>query len=73
MTTWQIILAVIIVGLSIVMPIYYSSEKKKKEQQKELEKIKKDSLIKNLNLMEFDFIYLRYLLGGDRPSQTNKF
>ena len=41
MTTWQIILAIIIVGLSIVMPIYYSSEKKKKEQQKELEKIKK--------------------------------
>ena len=41
MNNWQIILAVVIVGLSIVMPIYYSSEKKKKEQQKELEKIKK--------------------------------
>ena len=41
MDAWQIILAIIIVGLSIVMPIYYSSEKKKKEQQKELEKIKK--------------------------------
>lgn len=41
MDTWQIILAIIIVGLSIIMPIYYSSEKKKKEQQKELEKIKK--------------------------------
>ena len=41
MDTWQIILAIIIVGLSIVMPIYYSSEKKKKEQQEELEKIKK--------------------------------
>ena len=41
MDTWQIILAIIIVGLSIVMPFYYSSEKKKKEQQKELEKIKK--------------------------------
>ena len=41
METWQIILAIVIVGLSIVMPIYYSSEKKKKEQQKELEKIKK--------------------------------
>ena len=41
MNTWQIILAIIIVGLSIVMPIYYSSEKKKKEQQEELEKIKK--------------------------------
>ena len=41
METWQIILAIVIVGLSIVMPIYYSSEKKKKEQQNELEKIKK--------------------------------
>ena len=41
MDIWQIILAVIIVGLSIIMPIYYSSEKKKIEQQKELEKIKK--------------------------------
>ena len=41
METWQIILAIIIVGLSIIMPIYYSSKKKKKEQQEELEKIKK--------------------------------
>ena len=41
METWQIISAIIIVGLSIIMPIYYSSEKKKKAQQEELEKIKK--------------------------------
>ena len=41
MDAWQIILAIIIVGLSIIMPIYYSSEKKKKAQQKEFEKIKK--------------------------------
>ena len=41
MVTWQIILAVVIVGLSIIMPIYYSSEKKKKTQQEELTKIKK--------------------------------
>ena len=41
METWQIILATIIVGLSIIMPIYYSSEKKKKAQQEEFEKIKK--------------------------------
>ena len=41
MDTWQIILAVVIVGLSIIMPIYYSSEKKKKAQQEELDKIKK--------------------------------
>ena len=33
METWQIILAIIIVGLSIVMPIYYSYEKKKKIAQ----------------------------------------
>ena len=32
MDTWQIILAIVIVGLSIIMPIYYSSEKKKIEQ-----------------------------------------
>ena len=41
METWQIILAIIIVGLSIIMPIYYSSEKKKKAQQEEFNKIKK--------------------------------
>ena len=41
MDNWQIILAIVIVGLSIIMPIYYYSEKKKKEQQKELDKIKK--------------------------------
>jgi hypothetical protein len=41
MDTWQIILAIVIVGLSIIMPIYYSLEKKKIEQLKELEKIKK--------------------------------
>lgn len=38
---WKIILAVLIVGLSIVMPIYYSLKNKKKEQQEELDKIKK--------------------------------
>ena len=37
MTTWQIVLAIIIVGLSIVMPIYYSSQKKKKNEAKEKE------------------------------------
>jgi len=54
MNTWQIILAIVIVCLSIVMPIYYSSEKKKIEQQRELEKIKKygeaiNQLTKNKN------------------------
>ncbi len=37
MTTWQIVLAIIIVGLSIVMPIYYSFQKKKKSEAKEKE------------------------------------
>ena len=39
-SNWQIVLAVIIVGLSIVMPIYYSYQRKKKAQQEELDKIK---------------------------------
>ena len=33
MDIWQIILALVIVGLSIIMPIYYSLKKKKLEQQ----------------------------------------
>ena len=33
METWQIALAIIIVGLSIILPIYYSQKKKKLEQQ----------------------------------------
>ena len=33
--TWQIILAIIIIGLSIVMPIYYSKQRKNKAQQEE--------------------------------------
>ena len=37
---WQINLATIIVGLSIIMPIYYSYQRKKKAQQEELNKIK---------------------------------
>ena len=40
MTTWQIVIAIIIVALSIVMPIYYSSQKKNKVQQEEHDKIK---------------------------------
>tara|TARA_B100001996_G_scaffold195039_1_gene149340 strand:- start:460 stop:663 length:204 start_codon:yes stop_codon:yes gene_type:complete len=39
MTTWQIILAIIIVGLSIIMPIYYSYNEKKKKR-KILEQLK---------------------------------
>ena len=37
---WQILLAIIIVGLSIIMPIYYSHQRNKKVQQDELNKIK---------------------------------
>lgn len=41
MTNWQILLSIIIVGLSIIMPIYYSTKKKKAAQERELQKIKK--------------------------------
>ena len=40
MTTFQIIIAVIVVGLSIIMPLYYSYKRKKKEQAIEHQKIK---------------------------------
>ena len=40
MSSWQIFLAIIIVGLSIIMPIYYSHQRKKKDQQEELNEIK---------------------------------
>jgi uncharacterized protein YpmB len=33
-TSWQIILTIIIVVLSIIMPIYYSYQNKKNSQQK---------------------------------------
>ena len=33
MESWQIILAIIIVGLSIMMPIYYSYKKKKLDRE----------------------------------------
>ena len=33
--TWKIILVIIIVGLSIVMPIYYSRQRKNKAQEEE--------------------------------------
>ena len=32
-TTWQIILAIIIVGLPIIMPIYYSYQNKKNSKK----------------------------------------
>ena len=40
MTTSQIIIAIIVVGLSIIMPLYYSYKRKKKEQSIEHQKIK---------------------------------
>ena len=33
-TSWQIILAIIIVGLSIIMPIFYSYQKKNTQKKK---------------------------------------
>ena len=41
METWQIILAIIIVGLSIIMPIYYSKQKKRIDKEKESEVIER--------------------------------
>ena len=40
MTTWQIILAIIIIVLSIIIPIYYSHQRKK-EDQKEAESVER--------------------------------
>jgi|TARA_B110000444_G_scaffold74275_1_gene69984 uncharacterized protein YpmB len=40
MTTWQIILAIIIIVLSIIIPIYYSHQRKK-EAQKEAEAVER--------------------------------
>tara|TARA_B110001452_G_scaffold230923_1_gene207544 strand:+ start:298 stop:477 length:180 start_codon:yes stop_codon:yes gene_type:complete len=40
MTTWQIILAIIIIVLSIIIPIYYSHQRKK-EAQKEAESVER--------------------------------
>ena len=37
MDTWQIILAIIIVGLSIIMPIYYSYKRKNEKRKFEQE------------------------------------
>ena len=37
MDTWQIILAIIIVGLSIIIPIYYSYKKKTEKRRLEEE------------------------------------
>ena len=35
MNNYQIILAIVIVGLSIIMPIYYSNQRKKKAKKEE--------------------------------------
>ena len=40
MTTWQIILTIIIIVLSIIIPIYYSHQRKK-EAQKEAESVER--------------------------------
>ena len=54
MEIWQIILAIIIIGLSILMPIYYSYKEKKliqqlKEARKVTEREKIRVYIDNIN------------------------
>jgi len=44
-TTWQIILAIIIVGLSIIMPIYYAYQNKKNSKKED--KLLESSQIKD--------------------------
>ena len=41
METWQIILAIFIVILSIVLPIYYSRKKKSEDKTKESEALER--------------------------------
>ena len=41
METWQIILAIFIVILSIVLPIYYSRKKKSEDKRKESEALER--------------------------------
>ena len=50
-TTWQIILAIIIVGLSIIMPIYYSYQNKKnlKKNPKPLEESQIKDFVNKIN------------------------
>ncbi len=48
MITWEIILAIIIVGLSIIMPIYYF-QKKKKDEEKE----KEAQVIERMQIREY--------------------
>ena len=50
-TIWQIILTIIIVGLSIIMPIFYSYQNKKdtRKEAKSLEDKKIKDYINNIN------------------------
>ena len=50
-TTWQIILAIIIVGLSIIMPIYYSYQNKKdiKKESEPLENNQIKDFVNKIN------------------------
>jgi hypothetical protein len=50
-TTWQIILAIIIVGLSIIMPIFYSYQNKKnsRKEAESLEDTKIKDYVNNIN------------------------
>ena len=50
-TIWQIILTIIIVGLSIIMPFFYSYQKKKKskKENKPLENTKIKDYVNKIN------------------------
>ena len=47
METWQIILAIFIVILSIVLPIYYSRKKKSENKTKESEALERMQIREN--------------------------
>ena len=44
MTTWHIILAIIIVSLSVIMPIYYQYLDKKDSKKKEVKKTEAEKI-----------------------------
>jgi len=52
-TTWQIILAIIIVGLSIIMPIYYSYQNKK-NSKKESEPLENTQIKDYVNKINYE-------------------
>ncbi len=64
-TIWQIILTIIIVGLSIIMPIFYSyqNQKKLKKENKPLENNKIKDYVNKINAETRNNIKWIYLLS----------